>query len=211
MPHGSARRPLILSLVLAAGMVLAGPGQAQPVTGGPATGGNDPTGGNAAGGNVSGGNTTGGNVNTGGNVGVNLGEERRFTVEFSNFVVLDETGCDLCGSDETQFIIRTADYALLSSVYGDLDSSYVPFAGDLSPVPYTFKRCAQPAVDGDSDYDSEWECDRSGKAAPLSFTIAAWERDGGDWHGLCADNFAINPPGWPGHLASKPELLRRKR
>ncbi len=97
MPHGLTRRPLILFLAFLAGTIFAGPGTAQPV-GGPTTGGNDPTGGNTTGGNIggntTGGNTTGGNVNTGGNVGVNVGEERRYLVEFQNFVVLDETGCD---------------------------------------------------------------------------------------------------------------------
>lgn len=78
-------------------------------------------------------------------MGVNVGEERRFTVEFQTFTVLDETGCDLCGSDEVQIIVRTPDYALLSSWYGNVDS----------PVFYRFKRCAQPAVDGDGVYDHE--------------------------------------------------------
>ena len=172
-------------------------GRAQPVTGGPTTGGaateSDPSRGNATGGGPTGGNVTGGNV-TGGNVGVNLGEERRYIVEFSNFIVLDETGCDLCGSDETRFIIRTADYALLSSEYSNLDSSYVPFAGDLSPIPHRFKRCAQPAVDGDSDYDHEWECDQAGKAPPFSFTVAAYEDDGDyPFTGFCAENLANAP------------------
>ena len=92
------------------------PGSNQPVpggatTGGPTTGGAS-TGGNAPGSNPTGGAVTGGNV--GGNVGVNVGEERRYIVEFDNFIVLDETGCDLCGSDEVHFGIRTEDYALLS-------------------------------------------------------------------------------------------------
>ena len=101
-------------------------------------------------------------------MGVNVGEERRFTVEFQTFTVLDETGCDLCGSDEVQIIVRTPDYALLSSWYGNVDS----------PVFYRFKRCAQPAVDGDGVYDHEWECDQRGKAPPFSFTVAAYEDDG---------------------------------
>jgi hypothetical protein len=45
------------------------------------------------------------------------------------------------------------------------------------------------AADGDSDYDHEWECDQTGKAAPLSFTIAAWEDDGElPFTGFCGDN-----------------------
>jgi hypothetical protein len=188
--RGSAMRRLLVSLALClAGAIVADPGMAQPV-GGPTTGGNDPTGGNATGGNTTGGNTTGGNVNTGGNVGVNVGEERRFTVEFDNFIVLDETGCDLCGSDEVQFIIRTSDYALLSSLYGDLDS---PFYEGLSPIRNRFKRCAQPAVDGDSVFDNEWECDQAGKAPPFSFTVAAWEDDGDAFlEGFCGENIRDN-------------------
>jgi hypothetical protein len=102
MPCGFAMRRRIIFLALCLAFIsFAGPVEAQPV-GGPTTGGNDPTGGNTTGGNV-GGNTTGDNTtggNVGGNVGVNVGEERRYIVEFQNFVVLDETGCDLCGSDE---------------------------------------------------------------------------------------------------------------
>jgi hypothetical protein len=163
--RGSAMRRLLVSLALClAGPIFADPGMAQPV-GGPTTVGNDPTGGNTGGGNTTGGNTTGGNVNTGGNVGVNVGEERRYIVEFQMFIVMDETGCDLCGSDETQFIIRTADYALLSSLYGDLDSTKGFF--DASVPDYRLERCALPAVDGDSEYDHEWECDQKGKAAPV--------------------------------------------
>jgi hypothetical protein len=194
MPRGFAlRRLIIFSALCLIVTSFAGPGTAQPV-GGPTTGGNDPTGGNTTGGNTTGGNTTGGNVNTGGNVGVNVGEERRYIVEFDNFVVLDETGCDLCGSDETQFIIRTSDYALVSELYGDLDSPYLPFVEDPSPIPYRFKRCAVPAVDGDSEFDYEWECDQKGKAAPLSFTIAAWEDDGDiPFTGFCHDNPGLNP------------------
>jgi hypothetical protein len=134
---------------------------------------NDPTGGNTTGGNTTGGNTTGGNVTVGGNVGVNLGEERRYLVEISNFIVLDETGCDYCGSDEVAFIIRTADYALLTSTYEDVDS---PAFWENQQF-YLVERCALPAVDV-GGYDHNWECDQTGKAAPLSFTIAAWEDDG---------------------------------
>jgi hypothetical protein len=101
MPRSSAMRRLLVFLALClAGAIFADPGMAQPV-GGPTTGGNDHTGGNTAGGNTTGGNTTGGNVNTGGNVGVNVGEERRFTVEFDNFIVLDET--DATYVDRTKF------------------------------------------------------------------------------------------------------------
>jgi hypothetical protein len=134
---------MCLALILASAIV-ADPIKAQPV-GGPTTGGNDPTGGNTTGGNTTGGNTGGGNVNTGGNVGVNVGEERRYIVEFDNFIVLDETGCDSCGSDEPQFIIRTADYALVTSEYDEADSGYQPWPfDDTSPIPYEFKRCAVP-------------------------------------------------------------------
>ena len=151
MSRNFAMQKLLMCLAIClACTMFAEPGKAQPV-GGPVTGGNDPTGGNTTGGNTTGGNTTGGNVNTGGNVGVNVGEERRFTVEFQFFRVRDETGCDLCGSDEVRFIIRTPDYALFSSEYGNVDSR--------SEV-YRFKRCAQPAVDGDGVYDQEWECDQ---------------------------------------------------
>jgi hypothetical protein len=170
---------LLMSLVLClAGAIFADPGNAQPVggnvTGGNPTGGNvtggNPTGGNPTGGNPTGGNVTGGNV-TGGNVGVNVGEERRFILEFQEFAVRDETGCDICGSDEARFIIRTPDYAMISSEYGNLDSYERIFL-------YRFKRCAQPAVDGDNETDWEWECDQKGKAAPFSFTVAAYEDDG---------------------------------
>jgi hypothetical protein len=181
---------MCLALILASAIV-ADPIKAQPV-GGPTTGGNDPTGGNTTGGNTTGGNTGGGNVNTGGNVGVNVGEERRYIVEFDNFIVLDETGCDSCGSDEPQFIIRTADYALVTSEYDEADSGYQPWPfDDTSPIPYEFKRCAVPARDVDLDYDHNWECDRNGKAAPLSFTIAAWENDGDlPFTGFCAQNLS---------------------
>jgi hypothetical protein len=178
--RGSAMRRLLVSLALClAGPIFADPGMAQPV-GGPTTVGNDPTGGNTGGGNTTGGNTTGGNVNTGGNVGVNVGEERRSTVTFKTFTVYDETGCDWCGSDEAQFVIRTADYTLFSLWYGNLDS----------PLFYRFDRCAQPAVDGDSDLDHEWECDPKGKAPPFSFTVAAYEDDDVQWPftGFCSDN-----------------------
>lgn len=153
---------MFLALCLT-GAIFADSGNTQPV-GGPVTGGND-----ATGGNTTGGNPTGGNVNTGGNVGVNVGEERRYIVEFQSFKALDETGCDSCGSDEIIIIIRTADYALKSSEYGNVDS------GGLNS---RFKRCAQPAVDGDDETDWEWECDQKGKAAPFSFTVAAYEDDG---------------------------------
>lgn len=192
MRRFAMRKVFLLLALCLVGAVHADPGNAQPV-GGPATGGNDPTGGNTPGGIAPSANPPGGNVNTGGTVGVNVGEERRYIVEFDNFIVLDETGCDICGSDEVAFIIRTRDYALLSSTYGDLDSSYVPIAGDLSPLAYRFKRCAQPAVDGDSDYDHEWECDQSGKAPPLSFTIAAWEDDGESWPSICTTNIPLPP------------------
>jgi hypothetical protein len=182
---------MCLALILA-GAIVSDPIKAQPV-GGPTTGGNDPTGGN-----TTGGNTPGGNVNTGGNVGVNVGEERRYIVEFANFIVLDETGCDLCGSDEVLFVIRTSDYALLSREY-EADSSYRPWPfEDTSPVPYEFKRCALPAVDADSSYDNEWECGPRGKAPPLSFTIAAWENDDTPiFQGFCGQNIndAPNPLG----------------
>lgn len=184
-PHGPARRPIILILAFLVGIVLAGPAKAQPVTGGPTTGGNDPTGGNTAGGNATGGNTTGGNVNTGGNVGVNVGEERRYTVEFQTFKPLDETGCDFCGSDEVIFVIRTADYALISSEYGDIDSD---------GLAYRFERCAQPAVDDDNKTDWEWECDQKGKAAPFSFTIAAYEDDGPTFQNDCAADQVYRRP-----------------
>jgi hypothetical protein len=188
MPRGFAMRRLLVSLALClAGAISADPGMAQPV-GGPTTGGNDPTGGNTTGGNTTGGNTTGGNVNTGGNVGVNVGEERRYIVEFQSFKALDETGCDSCGSDEILIIIRTADYALISSEYGDIDSY---------GLAYRFKRCAQPAADGDNETDWEWECDQNGKAAPLSFTISAYEDDGPRaFHNDCwADQIYRRPDG----------------
>ena len=169
MPRGFAMQKLLMFLALyAAGAIFANSGTAQPV-GGPTTGGNDPTGGNAPSGNTTGGNATGGNVNTGGNVGVNLGEERRYIVEFQSFKALDETGCDSCGSDEVIITIKTADYALISSEYGSVDSD---------GLARMFKRCAQPAVDGDNETDWEWECDQKGKAAPFSFTVAAYEDDG---------------------------------
>jgi hypothetical protein len=143
-------------------------------------------GGNAPGGNAPGGNTTGGNVNTGGNVGVNVGEERRYIVEFQNFIALDETGCDFCGSDEVQIIIKTPDYALKSALYGNVDSE------STSVINYRFRRCAQPAVDGDGVYDHEWECDQGGKAPPFSFTVAAYEDDGDyPFTGFCAENIPI--------------------
>ncbi len=177
----------VLALWIAS-TIFADVSRAQPVTGGPTTGGaateSDPTGGNATGGGPTGGNVTGGNV-TGGNVGVNLGEERRYTVTFKSFKAEDETGCDACGSDEVQFIIRTADYALFSSLYGDVDSD---------DFPARFDRCAQPAVDGDSNYDHEWECDQAGKAPPFSFTVAAYEDDGDyPFTGFCAENLADAP------------------
>lgn len=82
MPRGFAlRRLIIFSALCLVVTSFAGPGTAQPM-GAPTTGGNDPTGGHTTGGNTTGGNTTGGNVNTGGNVGVNVGEERRYIVEF---------------------------------------------------------------------------------------------------------------------------------
>src|SRR4029078_8296140 len=124
---------------------------------------NDPTGGNAPSGNTTGGNATGVNVNTGGNVRVNRAEDRRYIVEFQSFKALDETGCDSCGSDEVIITIRTADYALISSEYGSVDSD---------GLARRFKRCAQRAVDGDNESDWEWECDQKGKAAPFSFTVA---------------------------------------
>jgi hypothetical protein len=160
MRHGFAMQHLLVGLMVClAGTVFAVPGRAQPV----------------------GGSVTGGNV-TGGNVGVNVGEERRFIVEFQSFTVKDETGCDLCGSDEVQFIIRTPDYALLSSEYGNLDS----------PLFYRFKRCPQPAVDGDGIYDHEWECDPRGKAPPFSFTVAAYEDDGDlPFTGFCSENIPV--------------------
>jgi hypothetical protein len=176
---------LLVSLALClAGAIVADPGVAQPVggpvTGGPTTGGNDPTGNNTTGGNTTGGNTTGGNVNTGGNVGVNVGGERRYIVEFVSFKALDETGCDLCGSDEVQLIVRTDGYALLSSWYGNVDSNRLA---------HRFIRCAQPAVDGDGVYDHEWECDQGGKAPPFSLTVAAYEDDGDyPFTGFCAEN-----------------------
>jgi hypothetical protein len=190
---------MVLLLLALAGTIFADPGNAQPV-GGPATGGTDPSGGNAPGGNAPGAGAPGGNVNTGGTVGVNVGEERRYIVEFREFRVIDESGCDRCGSDEAQFIIRTADYALLSPLYGDLDS----FKGIIDVVipTYRFARCAQPAVDGDSDYDNEWECDQRGKALPLSFTIEAWEDDGPWWPNICAEN----PASPPDPRASGPDL-----
>lgn len=167
------------------------PSSAQPV-GGNVTGGN--AGSTTTEGTGFRGSVTGGH-NSIGNVGVTLGEVRRYIVEFHNFVAVDETGCDLCGSDEVQFIIRTSDYALLSSVYGDIDSSYVFPTGDGSPIAYRFKRCALPAVDGDNEYDNEWECDQSGKAPPLSFTIEAWERDGSPFD-ICAEN-GVGADLWP--------------
>jgi hypothetical protein len=172
------QKPLVILALCLAGTIFVNLGIAQPV-GGPTTGGNDPTGGNTTGGNTTGGNAPGGgNVNTGGNVGVNVGEERRHIVELDNFIVLDETGCDLCGSDEVVFIIHTSDYSLRSREF-EADSSYMPWPfAETSPVPYEFKRCAQPAVDNDNGYDNEWECDPRGKAPPLSFTIEAWETDG---------------------------------
>ena len=109
---------------------------------------------------------------------MNVGEERRYIVEFQSFKALDETGCDLCGSDEVQLIVRTDGYALLSSWYGNVDSNRGA---------HRFKRCAQPAVDGDGVYDHEWECDQGGKAPPFSFTVAAYEDDGDTWSGFCAD------------------------
>jgi hypothetical protein len=163
MPRDFAMQKLPMLALCLAGAIFAESGTAQPV-GGPVTGGNDPTGGN-----TTGGNPTGGNVNTGGNVGVNVGEERRYIVEFQSFKALDETGCDLCGSDEVVIVIRTADYSLRSSEYGNVDSDRL-FR--------RFKRCAQPAVDGDDETDAEWECDQKGKAAPFSFTVSAYEDDG---------------------------------
>jgi hypothetical protein len=76
-----------------------------------------------------------------------------------------------------------------------VDSSYRPWPfEDTSPIPYEFKRCAQPAIDGDSSYDHEWQCDQRGKAPPLSFTIAAWETDGSPiFTGTCGDNPFFNP------------------
>ena len=65
-------------------------------------------------------------------------------------------------------IIKTDDYALISSEYGNVDEG----------VPQRFIRCAQPAVDGDNETDGEWECDQKGKAPPFSFTVAAHETDG---------------------------------
>jgi hypothetical protein len=208
------RRLLISLALCLAGAIVGDPGMAQPVggpvtggpttggndpgggnapggndaggnaTGGPTTGGNDPTGGNAPGGNAPGGNTTGGNVNTGGNVGVNVGEERRYTVKLVSFKALDETWCDACGSDEIRFVIRTPDYALFSSLIGNVDEN----------VPQTLERCIQPAVDADIRYNHEWECDERGKAPPFSFTIAAYE-DGDDqplWpFSFCGDNLQV--------------------
>ena len=126
----------LLALCIAS-TIFADLGRCQPVTGGPATGGTT-TGRAPTGGNTTGGGVTGGNV-TGGNVGANVGEERRFIVEFQNFIVLDETGCDYCGSDEVSFIIRSADYALHSSEYGNLDSPTFYYS---TPIPHRFKRCA---------------------------------------------------------------------
>lgn len=197
--HGQARgigmqKVLLFILVSLSGAIFGYPGKAQPVTGGAPTGGTT-TGGTATGGTTggatTGGNTTGGNVNTGGNVGVNVGEERRYIVEFDEFMIIDETGCDLCGSDEVSFVIRTTDYALLSSLYGDLDSTKGFF--DVSVSRYGFKRCALPAVDSDSVYDHEWECDQKGKAAPLSFTIAAWEDDDDTWPAFCSEQTTHHP------------------
>jgi hypothetical protein len=182
-----------LALIFAC-TIVADPIKAQPV-GGPMTGGNDRTGGNTTGGNTPGGNTPGGNVNTGGNVGVNVGEERRFTVTFKTFFVYDETGCDICGSDEVLFVIRTPDYSVISSEYEELDSSYVPLAGDLSPIPYGFDRCAQPAVDNDNETDWKWECDPKGKAAPFSFTVAAYETDGNLFSSCYTDQVYRRPDG----------------
>lgn len=193
-----------------ASTIFADLGRAQPVPGGPTTGGPTTGGvstdGNApTGGNTTGGNTTGGNV-TGGNVGVNLGEERRFTVTFKTFKVHDETGCDLCGSDEVRFIIRTSDYALLSSEY-EADSQLF----------YDFDRCAQPAVDGDGGYNHNWQCDPGGKAAPLSFTVAAWEDDGDPiFTGFCSENLReadgdFFPPTEPFCVEGRGELIGKKK
>ena len=60
---------------------------------------------------------------------------------------------------------------------------------EVEPLIYRFKRCAQPAVDGDILYDQEWECDQRGKAAPFSFTVAAYEDDGDAFlSGFCREN-----------------------
>src|SRR5262249_35447048 len=64
--------------------------------------------------------------------------------------------------------------SLISSQYGDIDA---PLFWE-TPITYRFKRCAQPTVDGDNETDWEWECDQRGKAAPFSFTVAAYEDDG---------------------------------
>jgi hypothetical protein len=188
------QKPLVILALCLAGTIFPNFGIAQPV-GGPTSGGNDPTGGNTtggnAGGNTTGGNVGGGNINTGGNVGVNLGEERRFTVEFSSFIALDETGCDYCGSDEVNFVIRTPDYSLISSQYDEIDA---PLFWD-TPKRYLFVRCAQPAVDGDNETNWEWECDQKGKAPPFSFTIAAYEDDG-PWGDDCwTDQLYRGPDG----------------
>jgi len=95
----------------------------------------------------------------GGNVSIlGGGGAQRFTVEALHFIVHNETGSDWLGSDEVVFIIRTPNYSLLSSLYGNIDSGLDQ---------YRFKRCIQPAVDGDSHYDHEWECDEKGMAPPF--------------------------------------------
>ncbi len=93
--------------------------------------------------------------------------------------------------------LETPDYALFSSEYNV----------DSRPEVYRFKRCAQPAVDGDSVYDHEWECDQRGKAPPFSFTVAAYEDDGVSFvrsfvlGEFCAENIAgvdeRGPDIWP--------------
>ena len=177
---------LVVSIFCLAATLITDSVSAQPAgggsTGGTATGGTVRDGNTTGGGGPGGGNLTGGAA-TGGNVsgGVNVGEERRYTVEFKNFRVLDETGCDFCGSDETIFIIRTSDYALRSTLYGNLDS----------PLYYRFKRCPQPAIDEDGVYDHEWECDQRGKAPPFSFTVAAYEDDGFGLFSFCGESIPI--------------------